>query len=225
MKITIAYLYHDLLNLYGDNGNIKALYNHLKEQGIKVELKCLSIGDKKEFNKYDLVYIGSGTDKNLLLALSDLLKYKSEIKKAIKDNRFFLSTGNSLEMFGKEIIINNEVHKALDILNFYTTYENKRIVNDVIYDNYMIDDKIIGFENHRGKIVTKEKKLFDNEGVTKNNFMGTYIIGPLLIRNPKFCEYYVKSLILSKDKDFNFKNSNYKLENLAYKKNIESIIS
>ena len=39
MKITIGYLYYDLLNLYGDTGNIKTLNYHLKEQGIDVESK------------------------------------------------------------------------------------------------------------------------------------------------------------------------------------------
>ena len=43
MKISIGYLYYDLLNLYGDSGNIKTLKYHLEEQGIKVDIKNISI--------------------------------------------------------------------------------------------------------------------------------------------------------------------------------------
>ena len=224
MKYTIAYLYYDLLNLYGDNGNIKALYNRLSNQKLKVEIKYLSVGDKKDFSKYDLVYIGSGTDKNLEIALNDLINYKDDIKKAIKENKNFLITGNALELFGKYILKDNKKIKCLNTLNFYTEYK-KRCVKDIKYSCKLIDSKIIGFENHNGMIISKEKPLFENnEGIIYKNFIGTYIIGPLLIRNPEFCKYYIRKIILDKKKDFKIKDDNYSLEELAYKENIESII-
>ena len=95
MEINIAYLYYDLLNLYGENGNILSLKKHIESQDIKVNIYYLSLNDKKDFSKYDLVYIGSGTDNNLLIALNDLKNYKDEIKKYIENNKFILSTGNS----------------------------------------------------------------------------------------------------------------------------------
>ena len=67
MKITIGYLYYDLLNLYGDSGNIKTLVYHLKEQGINVDVKYLTIGDKKDFKNIDFIYVGSGTEENILM--------------------------------------------------------------------------------------------------------------------------------------------------------------
>ena len=71
MKITIGYLYYDLLNLYGDSGNIKTLKYHLEEQGIVVDIKNISVGDKKDFKDIDLLYIGSGTNDNTIVALED----------------------------------------------------------------------------------------------------------------------------------------------------------
>ena len=70
-----------------------------------LEIKYLSLNDKKDFSKYDLVYIGSGTDKNLLLALDDLIKYKKDIKNYIDKNKFMLVTGNAIELFGEYIRI------------------------------------------------------------------------------------------------------------------------
>ena len=49
MKIVIANLYYDLLNLYGDSGNIKAIKKALESQKIKVEIINLSINDSSFF--------------------------------------------------------------------------------------------------------------------------------------------------------------------------------
>ena len=115
MKITIGYLYYDLLNLYGDSGNIKTLKYHLEEQGIDVKIEYLSVGDKKDFSKLDLIYIGSGTEDNILVAIDDLKKDKKELEKYIKDNKFVLATGNSVELFGNYIISKNKKTKTLGI--------------------------------------------------------------------------------------------------------------
>ena len=129
MEINIAYLYYDLLNLYGENGNILSLKKHIESQDIKVNIYYLSLNDKKDFSKYDLVYIGSGTDNNLLIALNDLKNYKDEIKKYIENNKFILSTGNSLELFGNYIFKDNKKINTLGVLDYYTSYkENNRII-------------------------------------------------------------------------------------------------
>ncbi len=210
MKITIGYLYYDLLNLYGDSGNIKTLKYHLEEQGIDVKIEYLSVGDKKDFSKLDLIYIGSGTEDNILVAIDDLKKDKKELEKYIKDNKFVLATGNSVELFGNYIISKNKKTKTLGIFDYVSMYQ-KRIVKDVNIKTDIIDENIIGFENHVGNILT-----YDESIIKLDNFYGTYIIGPLLVRNPKFCSYFIKELILSKNKEFEFKEENYKLDELAY---------
>ena len=215
MKLTIAYLYPDLLNLYGDSGNIKALEYHFKMQKIDYTIKYLSLNDKKDFSKYDLVYIGSGTDKNLLLALDDLIKYKKDIKNYIDKNKFMLVTGNAIELFGEYIRIKSKVIKALNIMNYHIDYDD-RIVKDVNinYEDY----RIIGFENHLGHLVSDS----NNDIINYNNFYGTYIIGPLLVRNPYLCKDFIKNLIISKDKDFKFQKDNYELEEKAYNEKKEN---
>ena len=215
MKITIGYLYYDLLNLYGDSGNIKTLKYHLEEQGVKVDIKNLSLNDKKNFDELDLIYIGSGTNDNLMIALEDLKKDKKSLEKYIKDNKFILSTGNSVELFGN-YIISKEKTKALGLLD-YVCMKQKRIVKDVKTKSDLIDEIIIGFENHDGKILS-----FDEDIVKIDGFYGTYIIGPLLVRNPKFCSYFIKELIKNKKEDFKFKDENYDLDIKAYNKTVET---
>ena len=77
--IKIANIYDDLLNLYGDTGNAKALAYHLRETGEEVLLDKIKFGDEINFSEYNIIFIGSGTENNLKLALDDILQYKNDI--------------------------------------------------------------------------------------------------------------------------------------------------
>ena len=114
MTVYIGHLYYDLMNLYGEIGNIKALKYSLENAGVKVVIDNLSINDDIDFSKYDILYIGSGTENNELIIINDIKKYKNELKKYIEDNKFVIATGNSIELFGKTIF-NKKEYKALNI--------------------------------------------------------------------------------------------------------------
>ena len=60
MKVKIAHLYYDLMNLYGEQGNIIALKESLKNQNIETEIDLLSSGDDINFKDYDIFYICTG---------------------------------------------------------------------------------------------------------------------------------------------------------------------
>lgn len=215
MEITIGHLYYDLMNLYGEIGNIKVLTYHLKNQGIKVNIKNLSIDDDINFDELDLIYIGSGTNNNQLLVLNDILKYKEDIHKYYNDNKFFLITGNAIELFGEQIIdIDNNVHEGLKLFDYYTKENKKRIVNEVYIPSLFTKDNILGFNNHFGSIYNDNIKL-DNKFIFNNNFYGTYTLG-LLPRNPSFTKYFIKQLIINKNKKFKIKDFNFKLDKKAY---------
>lgn len=216
MNLNICYLYYDLLNLYGENGNIKALIYHLKEQKIDINIDYISINDKKNFSKYDFIYIGSGTYNNLIIALNDLIKYKKDLNKCLENNTLILATGNALELFGDYIINDDKKINCLSLINFYTKYNKTRTVKDVNYPNNFIDKNIIGFENHYGQTIG-----INSNFIEKNNFIGTYVIGPILARNPEFCKYIIKKLINNVDPKFKLKKANYNFEELAYIENIK----
>lgn len=215
MEITIGHLYYDLMNLYGEIGNIKVLTYHLKNQGIKVNIKNLSIDDNINFDELDLIYIGSGTNNNQLLVLNDILKYKEDIHKYYNNNKFFLITGNAIELFGEKIIdIDNNIHEGLKLFDYYTKENKKRIVNEVYIPSLFTKDNILGFNNHFGSIYKDNIKL-DNKFIFNNNFYGTYTLG-LLPRNPSFTKYFIKQLIINKNKKFKIKDFNFKLDKKAY---------
>ena len=120
----IAYLYYDFLNLYGESGNIKIIDNVLKSNKIKHEILYLSLDDELDFDSYDLVYIGSGTEENQKIALKHLMNYQEDIKRYIEDNKFMLVTGNSVDMFGEKIIADGE-YDGLGVFD-YTITRGKR---------------------------------------------------------------------------------------------------
>ena len=179
MNIVVGHLYYDLMNLYGDNGNIKVLKYNLEKQGINVTIKKLSLDDK------------------------------------IDDNKFLLITGNSLSLFGNYIIDKDGNKKdALKLFNFYTKEEKERDVKEVNVHCTFLKDNLLGFINKQDNMYKNDKIL--EYGIYKNNFYGTYILGPILARNPEFTQYFITNLIKTKDKDFIFKDFNTSLDEEAY---------
>lgn len=218
--IKIAHLYYDLLNLNGENGNVLALKKHFENQNIKVEVHFLTIDDEIDFTRYDIYYIGTGIKDNQLLAINDLLKYKNEIKKSINNNKYFIVTGNAIELFGKCLEdIDGVKHECLDIFPYTAKEADFQIVGEQIYKTKSIDKNIIGFQNRYSILNNDENYLFEvvkgtgykpkseYEGFNYKNFYGTYLLGPFLIRNPYFTDYLVKK-ILTENKIKFIDNSN-----------------
>lgn len=235
MNITIAHLYYDLMNLYGENGNIKALKQQLENQDIKVTIKFLSINDKPNFSEYDLIYIWAGTTENKKLALKHLIKYKQDIHNAYQNNKYFLITGNALDLFGKCIIdTNRKKIKAINLFPYYTKEEEFRMVDEALVKCDFLSNYILGFQNQDSTMKENKHPWFQvirgvgsypnstQEGIHQNNFFGTYLIGPLLIRNPQLLKYFIKELIKQKNPDFKFQHFNLTLENSAYKTFMEN---
>lgn len=236
--IRIAHLYYDLMNLYGDNGNIKAIKYQLENQGIKTIIDFLTVGDSIDFDKYDLIYIGPGTYDNQKIVLKDLIKYQKNIMKFIDDNKFIIATGNALEFFGKNIKpLNGKKTKALNIFEFESEEIDLRLVGETVATCNSLKKEVIGFQN-QNSIITKLKNPWfkltkgigsnvnsNIEGINYKNFYGTYMIGPILVRNSELLELICKKLVLQKNKDFKFKSFNVTLENKAYNEYIKNYLT
>lgn len=214
MTVYIAHLYYDLMNLYGENGNIKSIKYLLESQKIKVIIDNISLNDNIDFNKYDLIVIGCGTYNNLKLSLNHLKKYKKDINEYIESNKFILATGNSIELFGQKI----DDIEALKIFNYNSKKLDKRIVGDCITTTNLIKTKITGFQNRESYIDEITNNLFKDKdiGIKYKNFYGTYLLGPILIRNPEFAKYFVNELIKRKNKNYKIKKYDLSLEKKAY---------
>jgi hypothetical protein len=202
--IKVAHLYYDLLNLYGEQGNILALKKAFYEQNIEIEINYLSVDDEKDFKKYDLIYMGTGSNDNLLIVLDDIKKYGKQFKAYIEKGKYLIATGNSYLLFGKYIQMNNNIYDCLNIFDYYAK-SCERIRGEAFMD-YQDLSPIIGFQNRSYLVQNNNNHLFSvisggadnfkssNEGYHYKNFIGTFLIGPILIRNPHFTDLVVSNI-------------------------------
>jgi Predicted glutamine amidotransferase len=217
MNITIAHLYPELMNLYGESGNLKALCYHLKKQGIIPKIKKLSIDSTLDFNEYDLVYMGSGTENNRLLVLEHLLKYKQNIREAIDNKKIFLITGNAVSLFIK--YIEDQEGNKTDCLKTFNLYEKEQQIRDVkeVHVPFKkVKQDLYGFINKSGIIYKNNNEVLESNLIFHKNFFGSYLIGPLLVRNPEFNKYIIKLLVNKIDKNYKLKPFNMRIEENAY---------
>ena len=234
-KIKIAHLYYDLMNLYGESGNIKALEKGFNDQKMYTEVDCLTINDKIDFKKYDIYYMGCGSETNQLIVINDIIKYKDKIKKAIEDGKYFIFTGNSYELLGKHIEkVTGEKIETLNIFDFYSKSVDKRIIGEEIMETKLFKEPVIGFQNRQCVLNNKDNHLFeiinghaDNykshyEGIHYKNLFATYNLGPILIRNPIFKDYIIKSVLEEKDILFESISS---IDEKAYNEYVKNFIS
>lgn len=224
MKINILHWYYDLLNLYGEYGNVFVMKKHLEDQGFEIEVDKKSVGDEIDFEKYNFIYMGCGTEKNLDFVLEDIKKYVNGINYALENKKVFLCTGNSFEMFGKTI----DKKEALSIFDYETVRLSDRITSDVIYKSKYFDNKVVGFVNKMTEMYHNMSPLFevefgvgenkrnDFEGVKYMNFYGTHVSGPILARNPEFLKKLVVEICKSVDKKFKYNEVEYVYEQSGY---------
>ena len=225
MEVKLLHLYSDIMNLYGEYGNMKLLEQHLKDQGFEVVLDKKTINDEIKFDDYDFIYVGSGTEKNQQVILADMLKYKEDLKNIIEKNKVLLFTGNSYEILGKTI----NGKEALHIFEFETENTTNRITEDIIATSSILKNKVVGFINNMSSIKNNNQPLFNiefgvgenkeskQEGIIYKNLIGTHLIGPILERNPEILQLIIEKIGKNKDEKFEYKQIEYIEEENGYK--------
>lgn len=235
MEVKILHLYHDLLNLYGEYGNVCALERYLKSQDVDVKTDKLSLYDSVDFANYDFIYIGSGTEEKQLIALDDLKANKSDIVTAYENGTIILATGNSFEMFGRSITTpDGKMIDGLGILDIDTAVTDKqRTLTDQVCTAQFLSEPCVGYVNKASETKSDETPMFTvsfgagnsksdkNEGAVKNNFYATHLTGPCLVKNPQLLEYFVS--LLAKKKGFDLKKIDLEYETKAYKITLEAL--
>ena len=205
-KLKIEILFPEFCNLYGDISNMK----YLK--------KCLPNADFIETafdeepcfanEKVNFIYLGPMTENMQEKVIKQLKPYKDRIEELIEENVIFLITGNAIEIFGK--YIENEDGSKIEALGIFDIYAKRDMLHryNSIFIGKWENIDIVGFksqftfaygnneENYFAKVekgvgLNKKSKF---EGIMKNNFIATYLIGPILILNPLFTEKLLKKM-------------------------------
>jgi len=222
-SIDICHLYPDILNSYGDMGNIIALKKRCEWRGIRVNVHNVTIGESFIPEKYDIVFLGGGQDYEQEIIKDDFLNNKgNEIKNAIENGKVFLCICGGYQLLGK--YYRTSEGKELEFLgaiNIWTIGAGKRMIGNIVYkcdfllsENF--DGLIVGFENHSGKTylgpevkpLGKVIKGYGNngedgfEGAVYKNTYCSYSHGSLLPKNPAFTDYLISLALKQKYKDF-----------------------
>ena len=216
----IEYLFPEICNLYGESFNMRYLRKLLPEAGYTdTHLKEVPYFVDHEV---DLLYLGATTEDGQKQIVDKLSPYKQRIIDMIEAGKVILCTGNSLEVFGTRI--ENEDGTYIECLDVFPIVAKREMMNryNSIFLGSMEDFEVVGFKSQfshsypSGDVVSlidAEKGCGLNpstqkEGIRRNNFMGTYIIGPLLLLNPPFTNYLLR--LLGEERKLIFEDDAYR---------------
>lgn len=213
MEINICHLYPDLLNVYGDIGNILILKHRAEKRGINVIIKNVSIGDAFNPEDFDIVFFGGGQDYEQSIVSKDLVETKKQgITDYIESGKVFICICGGYQLLGKTYETSTgEILEGLGVLDIYTKASNERLIGNSIIYNEFFNETYVGFENHSGKTYIGDlnplgivKYGFGNNGedkkegcVYKNTFC-TYFHGSLLSKNPELTDRLLSLAIKNK---------------------------
>ena len=214
MKIRICHLYPDTLNLYGDRGNVLCMMKRLQWRGIECETEALEIGEEKDLSGFDILFMGGGQDFEQEVLLKDLNgRNGREITKAIKAGKTFLCICGGYQVLGTHYVTKEGQRcDFLGAVDFYTVGGKKRLIDNYAFRLADSSEIVVGFENHSGRTYLGKDVsplgtiLSGNgnngkdgtEGVHYKNVFGTYSHGPVLPKNPGFCDLILRTALTHK---------------------------
>ena len=215
MKLKIMHLYPDLLNLYGDRGNIECLRYRLQWRGCGSEIvRHTCADDGFSLEDVDIVFLGGGSDREQKIVCSRLLEHKRELKEFAENGGCILAVCGGYQLLGKYYKLEDETIEGLDILDIYTEQGGVRLIGNIVLETEFAG-KVVGFENHGGRTYIGSHKplgrvIYGNgndetsgvEGVVYKNVIATYLHGPLLPKNPQLCDHILTTALKRKYPDF-----------------------
>ena len=164
MELNICHLYPDLLNVYGDVGNILILKHRAENRGIKVNVINVSINNEFNADDYDIVFFGGGQDYEQSIVSNDLMtNKKDELSRYINNGKVLIAICGGYQLLGKYYTApNGEKIQGLGILDIYTEAGNTRFIGDTIIYNEDFNETYVGFENHSGRTYLNGLKPLGN---------------------------------------------------------------
>ena len=212
MKLNIAHLYPDLLNLYGDRGNIQSLVMRCRWRGIDVQVTEYRLDDPVDFSGTDLVLLGGGSDREQQIVCTWLRKIREDFHAYVEDGGTVLAICGGYQLLGHYYDTPDGRMDGLSLIDLYTEQKSPRLISNVVMENREFPYEIVGFENHGGRTYIGSNKPFGSrvlygngnngedgcEGVMYKNVIGTYLHGPLLPKNPHVSDWLLMSALSRK---------------------------
>lgn len=214
MELNLYHMYPRQLNLYGDIGNIKCITDRCKQRNIKINIYEFSQEQKPDLQKGDIFFIGGGSDRTQSIVYKDFLQYKDQFTELIENNKVLLAVCGGYQLLGKKYIDKNgNTIPGLGIFDYESIHsQNDRITGNIILKTKLNikPNTLVGFENHGGRTFSKypplgqvltgkgNNDLDKTEGAIYKNYIGTYLHGPILPKNPQLADYLILKALQNK---------------------------
>ncbi len=203
--LVIAHLYPELLNLYGDSGNILCLRKRLEWRGMGAEVREVHVGDTPSFADVDLVFIGGGSDREQRIVCDFLLEQQEELAAYVEDGGVLAAVCGGYQLLGDSYLLDDQKVPGLSLVDLYTDRGSPRIIGNIAIQSDVSPQPIVGYENHGGRthlgpgVRPLGRVLHGHgndatsgfEGCRYKNVLGTYIHGPLLPKNPGVADWLI----------------------------------
>ncbi|SFR15044.1 type 1 glutamine amidotransferase [Desulfoscipio geothermicus] len=207
MTLTVCHLYPDLLNLYGDRGNVLAFVQRCRWRGLPVRVEEVNLGGTINFAEYDFLFIGGGSDREQALMAADLGARVDGLKAVVEDGLVVLAICGGYQLLGRfyRTPDGREI-PGLGLMDFYTETGDKRLIGNAVIETGLNGKqvKLVGFENHGGRTYLNgleplgrvlkghgNNGLDGLEGARYKNVFCSYLHGPLLPKNPALTDHLI----------------------------------
>jgi CobQ-like glutamine amidotransferase family enzyme len=214
MKLTVGWLYSDLMNIYGDRGNILTLLKRAEWHGLEPKLVELGRGPSTEMQDVDVFFFGGGQDREQALIYEDLRTHKqSQLETAVEEGAQVLAVCGGYQLLGHYYqTADGQKFDGIGLIDVTTNAGKRRSIGDVVVQTTiegLTPSTLVGFENHSGRtfLGPKAKPLgrvrvgFGNngedhtEGCLQGGVLGTYLHGSLLPKNPQLADHLIRSAL------------------------------
>lgn len=194
--IKIAYLYEDLMNTYGDSGDVKILRYLLNKRGYEVTVDNVSLEKHFDAKDYDFVFFGGGQDYEQTVVAKDLLRHQKTLGEYIEAGEPMLAICGGYQLLGSYYkMIDGTVIDGLGLLPLHTVFKpDSRMIGDTEFETEF--GTVKAFENHSGRTYFDDDKMlkplgkmvegYGNnpddgvEGMRYKGVIGSYAHGPIL---------------------------------------------
>ena len=209
MKLRICHLYGNLMNTYGDNGNLLMLQHRAKKLGYEVETTLISLEEDFNAEDFDIVMFGGGQDYEQTVVAKDLQNKKEALIQYIEDNGVVVAICGGFQLLGRYYVnASGERLNGISAIDVYTNGQfPNRLIGDIEIFNEEFGETYLGYENHIGrtylgknmKPLGKVVKGYGNneedhvEGCHYKNVFCSYFHGPILVRNQHLADRIIEA--------------------------------
>lgn len=233
MKISVAHLYPDYLNIYADRGNIAVFRRRAALRGHSLEVTAVEPGDPLEPSAFDLVYVGGGQDREQALVAPDLARRGDDLLRAVETGTALLAVCGGYQLLGRGYRgRDGSSMPGAGLFPLETVAGERRLIGDVLLEVELdgTTTTVAGFENHAGRTLldpgaTALGRVIAGhgndgtsglEGCRVAAAIGTYLHGPLLPRNPALADWLLARALEHAGGDGALEPLDDELERLAH---------